>query len=949
MCRAIPFVLFSFLLYLLLLQNIVAEQLPLVSNSITNDTLSSQESLQPDDSPLLESSSHSVTESSSFDQYSEQAQNFTIFGKNFGKARMIGYGEGQYHREDNVSLDELEKEPLLKVLIDGSHVSKVYVHNDTAISFVLNSSRIYPDSVIEVVQGDKKTARIPISLIPSSKTIPLSKEGEKDKSTETRFNSKDSSYHFYWRLLEQLTSEQNRNRTVYFEQGVDYLNRAIYILQDQQSPLGTLALLKDPMNEAKRLAILSLESFLLGSVQGDDGCMATLGALYLSGLSDCIPQNLSFAYLFLAKAADYGNPDAQALLGMVLASSFSNTFLHTIDEDPKKFSTRLRYLANWFSRDHFAIKEISVLESFNRLPNGFFSNHLEELLNLESEQRYAIALLLWTFAAEGGSDYAQSALGFRYLYGIGVPRDCIKSAYYYKRAAWQTIRQSFIEPYISSLSPFNAFTEEKEEMNITLRDGVRLSLMGRPSLPYSSGEITLLFNHEAWIKDRQATNDIIEYKYHEAENNDGKSELFLGELFLSGAYGVNQDFERAAEYFERASLHGYPQGNTLLGIFSLFGLANREKNETVAWQLFHEAAQVEDAQAYNAIGYCYYYGIGTEKNISKAVHWFRDAASKGSVDALYNLGMLSWKGLDEYQNIPNAYSYFLKASKHGHSHATYRLGELVFSEPSVIVTGDRCTKAALYFKFVAQRGRPTYLMSRAFRAMSSRDYATGLLRYVQAALAGVETAQYNAAYMYEHGLGLAYGGKRNIFSKIQYWKSRLGFHSSLVSKDLFIYQNAHYYYRLSARQGNPYSQLKIGDLFYDGYLNDNHSIGYRKAAEAYLKATEMGNAEASFNLGFMYFKGIGLARDFHLAKRYYDISVNLYPEGMIPVKIALHILEWFQIYHRWIEIIFQRWLRFKLLWVQLSKALEMLSHWMSLSVWIAMALLTWWIYRRIFS
>ncbi|GJD10879.1 Protein sel-1 homolog 2 [Galdieria sulphuraria] len=938
-------VLFFFIYLLFSSQNIAAENLPLISNLNTNATLSAHESPQPHDSSLFESSSYATRESDSIDQYSEQAQNFTILGKNFGKARMIGYGEGQYEREDNVSLDNLEREPPLKVLIDGSQVSKVYVHNDTAISFMLNSSRIYPDSVIEVLQGEKKTARIPISLIPSSKTVPLSKEEEKDWSVEHISNSTHNVYQLYSRLLELLTTEQNRNRTSYFEQGVDYLNRAIHILQDQQSPLGTLALLKDPMNEAKRLALLSVESFILGSIEGDDGCMVTLGALYLSGLSDCIPQNLSISYLFLAKAADYGNPDAQALLGIIFASSFSNTLLHSVDMEPKSLWTRVRFLSNWFSRNHITfIKNTSVLESLNRLRSGFFTNHLKELLELESEQKYTIALLLWTFAAEGGSDYAQSALGFRYLYGIGVPRDCIKSVYYYKRAAWQTIRQSFIEPYISSLSPFNAFF-----VNITSEKDVGLSLLGRPSLPYSSGEVTLLFNHEAWIKDRQATNDIIEYKYHEAENNDGKSELFLGELFLSGAYGVSQDFERAAEYFERASLHGYPQANTLLGVFSLFGLASREKNETVAWELFHEAAQVEDAQAYNAIGYCYYYGIGTLKNISEAVHWFREAASKGSVDALYNLGMLSWKGLDEYENIPNAYSYFLKASKHGHSHATYRLGELVFSEPSVIVTGDRCTKAALYFKYVAQRGRPTYLMSRAFRAMSIRDYGTALLRYVQAALAGVETAQYNAAYMYEHGLGLAYGGKRNIYSKIQYWKSRLGFHSSISSKDLAIYQNAHYYYRLSARQGNPYSQLKIGDLFYDGYLDNNHSLGYRKAAEAYFKATEMGNAEASFNLGYMYFKGIGFARDFHLAKRYYDTSVNLYPEGMVPVQIALRILDWFQMFHHLVGIISQRWLTSKLLLSHLSKALEMLSHWMSLSVLMVVSSFTWWIYRRMFS
>jgi len=764
-------------------------------------------------------------ENESLNQPTEQIQNFTILGRNFGKARFVGADQGQYNREDNVSVENVEKEqPSVSVLVDGSQVSQLYVHNDSAISFTLNSSQVYSDSVIEVVQGEKKTARIPIALIPSSKTVPLPKEEEKN---EEMHHYED----LYSRLVQQLASVRSGNRTQYFEQGVEYLNEASHILQDQQSPLATLSLLKDPLNEAKKLASISVENFLLGSLEGDSACMATLGALYLSGLKDCIPRNLSIAYSFLAKAADIGNPDAQALLGIILASSLSNTFLHA--EKPVKSSllSRLSFHPSRFFREpYFSAKDISVLDTLKRLPPGFFSSHLEEMLRLEREQRYSIALVLWTFAAEGGSDYAQCALGFRYLYGIGMPRNCIQSVYYYRRAAWQSIRHSFLEPYVASLSPFNAFVEE---MNTSTLQGIHLSLLGRPSLSYSSGELGLLFSHDAWMKDRQATADIIEYKYHEAENNDGRSELFLGELFLSGAYGVRQDFERAAEYFERAVLHGYPQGNTLLGIFSLFGLGKRERNETIAWQLFHEAAsQVEDALAYNAIGYCYYFGIGTEKNETRAAQWFLDAANKGSVDALYNLGMLSWKGWNESQNIPNAYAYFLKASKHGHSYATYRLGELVFSEPSIVVTGDRCTKAALYFKLVAQRGRPTYLVSRAFRAMSVRDYSTALLRYVQAALAGVETAQYNAAYMYEHGLGLAYGGKRDVFSKLRYWKSRLGLSSSLPTVESELYSIAHYFYRLSARQGNPYSQLKIGDLFYDGYLDRNHSTAYRKAAEA---------------------------------------------------------------------------------------------------------------------
>lgn len=111
---------------------------------------------------------------------------------------------------------------------------------------------------------------------------------------------------------------------------------------------------------------------------------------------------------------------------------------------------------------------------------------------------------------------------------------------------------------------------------------------------------------------------------------------------------------------------------------------------------------------------------------------------------------------------------------------------------------------------------------------------------------------------------------------------------------------------------------------------------------------EMGNAEASFNLGYMYFKGIGLARDFHLAKRYYDTSINLYPEGMIPVKIALYVLQWFQLYHHWIQILSQKELISHLNKSPFAKTVERLFHSISISVLMSIALFTWWLYRRMF-
>lgn len=60
-----------------------------------------------------------------------------------------------------------------------------------------------------------------------------------------------------------------------------------------------------------------------------------------------------------------------------------------------------------------------------------------------------------------------------------------------------------------------------------------------------------------------------------------------------------------------------------------------------------------------------------------------------------------------------------------------------------------------------------------------------------------------------------------------------------------------------------------------------------RAAEAYRKAQLQQNSQAMFNLGYMYEHGLGLPKDFHLAKRYYDQALDTEPAAMLPVTFAL--------------------------------------------------------------
>ncbi len=62
---------------------------------------------------------------------------------------------------------------------------------------------------------------------------------------------------------------------------------------------------------------------------------------------------------------------------------------------------------------------------------------------------------------------------------------------------------------------------------------------------------------------------------------------------------------------------------------------------------------------------------------------------------------------------------------------------------------------------------------------------------------------------------------------------------------------------------------------------------YEAAADAYLLAAENRDAQAMFNMGFMYQRGLGVPRDLHLAKRYYDMTLISAPDSYVPVRMML--------------------------------------------------------------
>lgn len=63
---------------------------------------------------------------------------------------------------------------------------------------------------------------------------------------------------------------------------------------------------------------------------------------------------------------------------------------------------------------------------------------------------------------------------------------------------------------------------------------------------------------------------------------------------------------------------------------------------------------------------------------------------------------------------------------------------------------------------------------------------------------------------------------------------------------------------------------------------------FNKAIAYYHEAASLGSHLASFNVGWAYEYGIGVTQDLHLAKRYYDLSLERSSDGYLPVMYAVY-------------------------------------------------------------
>jgi SEL1 protein len=543
------------------------------------------------------------------------------------------------------------------------------------------------------------------------------------------------------------------------------------------------------------------------------------------------------------------------------------------------------------------------------------------------EQNDGLSVINDYFAAIGGNIAAAMAMGYRHLYGRGVPKKCESAQMFYELAA-----NSAADKMSSAAVPALHMSGER------LSDSTNLKKLRK-----------------------QGSDEVVQYYHYSAEKGDTGAQVALGQLNYYGIRGVAQDFTKAAEHFQAALDKGETSALGSLGHMYALGLGV-PKDHAVAYKHFKKGAETGQAAAQNGLGYLYAHGLHVPYARGKALHYFKLAAEQGNADALFNLGMMHMQkgkpaekkgktgtdggaetaadavgkvGVEEddtdaasnagdvedgSRNFGKALQYFTLAGQQSHTLAIHKLA---FMHSYGLGTARSCETAVKLLKTVAERGHQSTALEPALEQYVKGDEEQAVQQYSVAALEGYEIAQSNGAWLHEvsvsshHqplmgaiamgmavvGLGSMGEGERETVSgstraeagveggELAGAGSEGGSRAQGLSPLEMRRKKAVQLYQMAAEQGNVEANLKIGDFHYYGLGGLNTS--YVKAALHYRAASDLRHPRSMFNLGYMHQYGIGLPQDLHLAKRFFDMAAETHQEATVPVALALTNL-WMQ-------------------------------------------------------
>ncbi|CAM9519908.1 unnamed protein product [Pylaiella littoralis] len=616
--------------------------------------------------------------------------------------------------------------------------------------------------------------------------------------------------------------------------------------------------LSPPAGRIRRRCILLLAAALLLTTTTPSKCVAATAAAAAAAVAATPAATQADDE---AKQQAINDPDAALVYGnRVLSSTPTIADFSTDPAFPTAETLFLLGRAHDEGREDVGIKrDEDVARELYEKAAGLGhpgAQHALSIILASSGDAEVEAILYDFFASLGGDPLAHAALGYRYLFGINTPEDCRMSLVHYHMAA----RDVIDDLYSGGRGGLARMVDRTRLSNV----------FGAGRRPTAD-----------------ADREMVNFWEAAAEVGDIAAIRAMGLLYQHGIRGVEQNFEKAFEMFQKGAdlrdLHSTAYAANLL----MRGAGTPPDHEA-ARQMF----QISQAShvSLNGLGFLYFHGLGVERDIGEAYFYFEKAINGDkdgqNADAHFNMGLLFMShalttplkvtSVDKSTGLPKSVTLlrdpqkalvcFNVAANMGHVEAAFQAA-LLYSKQEEMHAID-CQSAVGLMRNVVERGPWMESMRKALRLATAGDYGGALVLYSRLAESGVELAQSNAAWLLEAGYG------RGCVSVN-------GTTVDCEKRALRLYEHA-------ARQGRPSAQMKIGDFHYHGKAG--LPVDYEKAAERYLKASDARYAEALFGMGYMYQMGKGVPQDLFLAKRYFDDAADVSADAVPVARLSLFLL-----------------------------------------------------------
>lgn len=355
----------------------------------------------------------------------------------------------------------------------------------------------------------------------------------------------------------------------------------------------------------------------------------------------------------------------------------------------------------------------------------------------------------------------------------------------------------------------------------------------------------------------------------------------LGKCYDEGT-GTEQNSKEANTCYYKAASSGHTVAQYLVGNSYLeqgrttyrTDEAQWKQKEAVEW--YQKAAIKGYADAQEMLGFCYFYGYGTENNYQEAVKWFRKAAKHNIIKSCIYLGFCYYDGLGVKKDNSKGKTWFGKAAKLGDQTAKYMM-ILCNGDDNHQMNQEDLLRIRDWCEQKNESGLVQYMLANCYY------YGCGVEQDFVEAANWFEKAQKcsflypNSQYMlgkcYEDGTGV----EKSESKAMNYYRHAFDLGHILSGCKLGHYYLNHYidgYYKIrdffikGAESGLPDAQYGLGLYFCGSELHRNRDdsdesddLYYKQAVKWFSLASDQGHVEAKCRLGRLYLYGQGVKKD----------------------------------------------------------------------------------------